>query len=294
MQNKKSTSKSSIYECYSEEEKQFTNLKEYKNYSRAFTSLKNSVDKGGFPFDPRFNAVHWAFDVADLINQIIYSYCLMNCYAESFKVKHKKGSLLSHVDFHVLFYADNCITRIYSCRDKLALMVWAYYSPFNPEKKKEVLTYSSILDRLKNPARCGLLINHHTKFLMYLENLKGSDFSFVEGYRHLKIHRREPSIEIYGVKPHHDWPYLIPILDKKDKRKFEDSLKKQYPNDKLREIVLKRCYINGVLFDQKKIIGRLYSYKDIKKNVYNCLIKLLKSGDGSFRVLKMKSPMKKI
>ncbi len=183
----------------------------------------------------------------------------MNSYATVFKNKHKEGSLLSHVDFHVSFFADNCITRIYSCRDKLALMVWSYYCPFNPEKKDEVLNYLPIFKRLKKPVIFGMSIKHQDKFLYHLEHLKGNDFFFVESYRHFKIHRREPGIEIYGVKPHHDLDYIIPLFDSNDINLFEKKLEELYPDQHFREIIKKGCYIKGVLFDQRKIKDRLFS-----------------------------------
>jgi hypothetical protein len=106
--------------------------------------------------------------------------------------------LIRNVHFKLSYFADNSITRIASCRDKLALMVWAFYYPFNPEKRPEMLDYTSVLDRLKHPLRFGLSFKNHQGLVSYLDMLHGQDFDRMVNYRHLKIHRMEPRIEIYG------------------------------------------------------------------------------------------------
>ena len=78
-------------------------------------------------FDPRFNSVNWMFDCFQLAKEIVYSYCWMSAYAE--EVSEHTG----HKEFHIQYYADNCITRINSFRDKAALLAWAYYCPFQPK-----------------------------------------------------------------------------------------------------------------------------------------------------------------
>jgi hypothetical protein len=92
------------------------------------------------PFDTRRNAVHWCLDVNRLIDEIVFSYTLMKGYVTLFKKTNPAGNFPSSSSFHVSYYADNCIARLDSCRDKLALAIWAYYCPFNPERRAEVLT----------------------------------------------------------------------------------------------------------------------------------------------------------
>ncbi len=277
-----------------EEQKKITSSREWINFSKVHKNLFNISVKRGLPFDPKFNAVLWAFDVARLCNEITFSYCWMNSYAEFYKKRVSPGSQPAHVDFHVSYFVDNCITRIDSWRDKLALMVWAFYCAFNPEKRDEILDYQRIVDRLKFPIRFGLKLKNQNDFLKYLEVLRGADFDRVEEYRNFKIHRREPRIEIYGVEPHHDWDYTLPLIDKNDIASWEEELKKQYPDPKFREHVKNGCYIDGVLFDRRKIKGRLWNFEEVQKHIKSCLIKLLIASDGCFRILRRRLPLRRV
>ena len=216
----------------------------------------------------------------------------MQAHAKLYKEKVGKGSQPAHVDFHVSYYADNCITRIDSCRDKLALMIWAYYCPFNPEKKDETPDYQKIVDRLKYPVKFGITLKNHTSFLRILEDLKGLDFTRVEKYRHFKIHRIEPRIEIYGVESHHGWSYMIPLIQEKDISKWELELEKQYPDKRFREHIKKGCYIKGVLFDRRKIEDSIWNYDEVQKHIKSCMQKLLLASGAAFQVLMNRTPLK--
>ena len=160
-------------QLYIEEEKKIAESKEWCSFEKASNSLHKAAHKGILPFDPKFNAVHWAFNVSSLCQEIVIGYCWMQAHAKLYKEKVGKGSQPAHADFHVSYYADNCITRIDSSRDKLALMIWAYYCPFNPEKKDETPDYQKIVDRLKYPVKFGITLKNHTSFLRILEDLKG-------------------------------------------------------------------------------------------------------------------------
>jgi len=138
--------------------------------------------------DPKFNAIHWAHDVCLTLEEIKYSISWMRTYAKVYKDTNPRGSNPSDVSFHVSYYADNSITRLHSCRDKLALMIWAYYCPFNPLKRDEVLDYYKIQTKLATPVNHGLTLKHHEQFLVYLNNLDNPEFKRIAKYRHLKIH----------------------------------------------------------------------------------------------------------
>jgi hypothetical protein len=171
-------------------------------------------------------------------------------------------------------------------------MVWAFYCAFNPEKRDEVLDYQRIVDRLRSPKKFGLKLKNPNDFLKYLENLRGLDFDRIEKYRHLKIHRRELRIEIYGVEPHHDWDYMFPLIDKNDIARWEKELEKQYPDLRFRDHIKKGCYINGVLFERRKIRDRLWGYEEVEGHIKSCLVKLLKASDGCFRILRRRLPFR--
>lgn len=265
---------------------------EWKRFRRSSESIQNAPSSGGLPFDPRFNAVHWAHDVAGLCRQIIYGYCWMNSYAIFYKNNVEIGSRPAHTNFHVTYYADNCVTRIDSCRDKIALMVWAYFSSFNPENKREVLDYQQVRARLRAPVKFGLTLKKAESFLKYLEMLHGNEFKRLENYRHPKVHRREPRIEIYGVRPHHDWPYMIPLVEPSEIERFKEKLIEMYPDQRLRMHVEAGCKIQGVFFDQRTLKDRLWSYSSIRNSIKSCAKKLLVAGDGCFRILRRRAPLR--
>ncbi len=229
-----SDSKSSlptVESYFVKEEENFVATQDWKQFVKSFDRINQAIRRNALPFDPRFNAVNWAFNVNSLCKEIVYGYCWMKAYAKYYKDKVNPNSQPTHANFHVSYFADNCITKIDSCQDKLALMVWAYYCPFNPEYRDEVLDYSQIIDRLEFPVKFGITIKNQDVFLASLKKLEGEDFKRIQKYRHLKIHRMEPRIEMYDVAPHHYFEYMVPILRPKDIEEFNEDLSKQYPDE---------------------------------------------------------------
>lgn len=281
-----------VEQSFWEDWKEIMALDQWSSFSDSYKSLRKAASSGPLPFDPKFNSIIWAIDVAKLCQEIAFSYCWMNSYAKFYKKQVRPGTQPSDTDFHVSYFADNCIVRINSCRDKLALIVWAFYVPFNPEERKEVPDYQYIVKQLKHPKKLGLKIKNQNSFLTPLALLKGTDFKCVEKYRHFKIHRLEPRIELYGVNPHHDWPYMLPVVKEKDKENWEENLKSVYTDPLLYKIVKEGCYINGVLYDRDKIEDRLWSYEEIEKHIRSCLIKLVEASDGCFRTLRKRKPFR--
>lgn len=273
------------------EQKKIVALKEWRKFELSINNIRRSFDV--IPFDWRFNAVYWALDVSRLCHEIVYSLCWMKAYAKFYRSKVKEGSEPSHTEFHVSYFADNCITRIDSCRDKIALMVWAYYCPFNPENPKEVLVYEEVVERLRVPIKFGLKLRGNTLFLKHLVLLTGNDFKRIEKYRHLKIHRREPQIELYKVKSHHYESYMIPLSNLKEIECWKKERAKQYPDNDLRKGVEKRCYKNGILFDQKRLRDHLWEYNNVETFINECFLNLIKAGDGCFRILRLRKPLRK-
>lgn len=51
--------------------------------------------------------------------------------------------------------------------------MWAFYCPFNPERKNEVLDYTRIVERLEHPVRFGLGVSKAGGFLNSLKLLEG-------------------------------------------------------------------------------------------------------------------------
>ena len=281
-----------IEKLYLEEQKKLVSSKEWIEFFKSHDVFRKKAFEIGLPFDPRFNSVHWGFAVSGLCREIVFSYCWMNAYARYYKSQVQQGTQPADVDFHISYFADNCITRIDSCRDKVALMVWAFYCPFNPEKRNETLDYKTVTERLKYPLRFGLDLKQHDIFLKHLETLKGKDFDRIERYRNYKVHRLEPRIEIYGVKPHHGWDYMIPLYETNEIKKWVKELETQYPNKEFSERIKKGCYLNGVLFDERKIIGSLWDYDEVCGHIESSMKKLFKASSGCFNVLARRAPLR--
>ena len=282
----------SVETLFHKEEQNIITNEKWLLFKRASQSLCKSAHKAALPFDYKFNAVHWAFTVDSLCREIVYSYCWMKAFAGFYKEKIKRNTQMAHVDFHVSYYADNCITRIDSCRDKLALMVWAFYCPFNPEKKPETLNFEGVMERLLYPAKFALSLKNQNAFISQLQMLNGPDFQRVERYRHLKIHRIEPRIEMYGVKSHHGWDYMFPLFSEKDIRRWNQKLKKEYPGENLREIVKNGCNIDGVFFETRIIKDNIWDYSKVEKHIKTCIEKLLEATGNCFKILRVRSPLR--
>ena len=272
--------------------KRFESLSAWKGYAQSTNSLFTAAFKRAFPFDPRFNAVYWAQDVDRLVREIGFGVFWMKAYANYYRQQKKRWEgKPSHVDFHVSYFADNCIARLDSCRDKIALMVWAFYVPFNPEEK--VLIYEQVLQKLRCPVKFGLNLSNHRLFLKDLEALNTQDFNVLKKYRDLKIHRREPRIEIFGVDPAHDTPYMLPV--RKDRLKaWEASKRKHYSNweDWAIQDLIQDCCINGVPFEQRKLKNRVWGYERIKGHIERGLAQILGAVSGCFRLLRRRPPLR--
>lgn len=282
-----------VEKLYLEKEKLLLSSREWLSFIKSYNGFRKSAFKASLPFDPRFNAVHWGFGVSGLCREIAFGYCWMNAYATYYRSQTPPTAQPANIHFHVSYFADNSITRIDSCRDKIALMVWAFYCSFNPEKRPETLDYAMVLDRLKHPLRFGLSLKNHQGFVSHLETLRGQDFARMETYRHLKVHRMEPRIEIYGVKPHHGWDYMFPLYEQNEIARWERKLEKLYPEQEFREHIAKGCYIDGVLFETREIKDNLWSYDEVQAQIQSCLAKLLQATAGCFDILKSRAPLKK-
>ena len=289
-QSKKPIVPDAVQEKVNQDMEDFTARRDWAQFVSAFRSLSGAALAGPSPFDPRFNAFHWASDVHNLCVQIAHGYCWMTAYGAVYRQQVPSGSSPAHAHFKSSYFADNCITRIDSCRDKLALCVWAYYCPFNPEKK--VLDYPQVIERLRYPVEFGLRLKNQACFLQALEILTGSHFDRVEKYRHLKIHRREPRIEMHGVAGHHDLGYILPLIRKADIRRYEKELEAQYPDPTHRELRRTASYVDGVLFDRRRLADRVWDFSEVQRQIASCLAKLLEASAVCFRILRMRAPFR--
>jgi len=278
-------------------EKQFSvelnklSSKPWSNLSSSYYSLYKAALES-HTLDPKFNTIHWAHDVALVCEEIKYSIISMRTYASAYKEENLAGSTPSSVSPSVAYYADNAITRIHSCRDKIALMVWAYFCPFNPLKRDEVLDYIKVKSRLDTPFKYGITIDHHELFLVHLNKLDSAEFKRITEYRHMKIHRREPQIEIYGVKSFHDWGYNLPVVKDIEIQEWEDSIKDDPFEQDLPGELRKQCTYDGVLYDNIKLPSRLWDYVEIDKIIESTSSSLVSAAVGCFKVLRRRAPFR--
>ena len=237
-------------------------------------------------FDPRFNAVRWMVDCLQLAHEIVYSYCWMSAYAKN------QSDLQDHDEFHIQYYADNCITRINSFRDKAALVAWAYYCAFNPNKKAEVLGFHKVFERLRHPVRFGLTITHQKSFLNELDRLQGTSFERMTSYRNLKVHRLEPKISLQPALERDDPRYMIPLTEDKEIDAFRKKLKQSYPNERSRKRIEKNCEIRGVLFDHIVVKYEYWNYAEVEKEAQECTYTCIDVARRLSIILRRRAPLK--
>jgi len=244
---------------------------------------------GVVPWDWRYNTTHWALDVANVCKEIGYSVAWMRAFARywSESEEHDRRS----AEGLVSYYADNAATRISSCRDKLALLAWSYYCPFNPDKKDEVLNFEQVHARLTTPLRFGLHLEGHNEFLAELNKLVGSGFDRATNYRHKKVHRMEPRVMMRKPEVSDQPSYMFALVTDKDVRGFDDKLKKMYPDDRLRAVVRQSCFLDGVLFDRRAPEELLWHFEDFDGFTYPCWKSLCDATAGSCEIVLLREPM---
>jgi len=277
-----------VLQAYAALRSEFITRAQWQGFCRAHNSLVRAIEV--LPFDPRFNAVHWALDAQSLCRQIAYSFLWMSAYADYYRQLVQPGQRLSDENFHVGYYADTAIVLIDSCRDKIALAAWAYYASFNPEKR--VLDYRSVCDRLRFPARHGLCIRYQKVFVDALSFLSAQCFKKVERYRHLKVHRREPHIQMYGVARHHGWDYMVPCFGQNERRRLDRSLEADYHDPHLRATARSGCEVSGVLYSRRRLRDAIWTYEDVHGLVDECLEGLLCSATRTMRILRRRDPIR--
>jgi hypothetical protein len=103
----------------------------------------------------------------------------------------------------------------------------------------------------------------------------------------------EPRIEIYGVKTHQGWPYMFPLYKENEIDRWEHESEELHPDQEGREHIAESCYIDGVLFERRKVKDNLWSYDEVQAHIQSCLTKLLQATAGCFDILRRRAPLKK-
>lgn len=258
-----------------------------QSISRAERSLYRAFfSDTGYPFETRYNAIAWAFDCFTLVREIVFSYCWMKAHAKSGRVT-RDGST-----FQMQYYADNCITRINSFRDKAALLAWSYYCGFNPEDRQDVLTHKDIVQRLRYPPRFGLAITSQAAFLTELEKLDAACFGDAKRYRDRKIHRMEPKLLMHAPTQSDGFAYMIPVYKGEDKKRFEAEMKEMYPDATSRRRVRDSCHVGGVLYECRTRKEEYWHYAKVESFTKDCLLTCVEVADRLARILKRRAPLR--
>lgn len=244
---------------------------------------------GDIPFDWRYNATHWALDVADLCNEIGFSVAWMRAFAEY--AQECSGDDRTAAESLVSYYADNAATRVSSCRDKLGLLAWSYYCPFNPHKKVEVLNLEQVRDRFRTPVRFGLRFEGHEEFLFELDKLVGSSFQKAKKYRNRKVHRMEPRVMLRRPEPPDHSSYMVPLVADEEIRKFDEKLAEMYPDERFRARIREGCFVDGVLFDRRAPEDLLWHFEEFDKFTHDCWTRLCDATAGSCAILLSREPL---
>ncbi len=271
-----------------------TGLPETKKFITAKNRFLGNVGNVLASHSPKSNTLLWGHDVINMCYEVIHGYTWMKAWGDCYKKKFPSGTLPIHTSRQVSFYTSSTITLIDSLRDKIALMVWAYFASFNPENPQEILTFEPIFDRLKNPAKYGLDLKNSRPFLRSLERIDGGAFKQLERFRNFKIHRMEPDIHIYGAGKHNKVSILIPLTNEDLKNRWEKKLAENNPRNPERIKAIKKAYnFNGTPYGEFEIEGKYWHYGKLERHTYNCLKLILGCAAECLGIISKRSPYRK-
>lgn len=261
---------------------------EFRKFESASNSLLHEADKIDIFLntpDPRFNSISWARDVDWLIDQVYFSFYWMDAFAKYFEEKHDSSKGPYGDYWPTSFYADNCIVGIHSCRDKIALMIWAFYCPFDIRKKEEILDFDGVTKRLRYPVKYAIKVEGSEEFYNPLNGLNDSVFKDISEYRHKKIHRREPKVIMGEIQNFHYRNYTFPVLDPSELEDWKSQMKGMNYDSETIDLILKNSVFDGVKYRSKPVDELLISYSDVHEQVERAFKKILKVATACFNIL---------
>ena len=102
-ENSDSKSSLPIVESYFVKEiENFIETQDWKHFVTSYKRINKASHNSAYPFDPRFNAVSWAFNVNSLCKEIVYGYCWMKAHAKYYRENVPRNSQPTHADFNVV------------------------------------------------------------------------------------------------------------------------------------------------------------------------------------------------
>ncbi|MCK4302847.1 MAG: hypothetical protein KAY24_01260 [Candidatus Eisenbacteria sp.] len=246
----------------------------------------------GIPFDPRFNAFHWISDCWFLTYQIEHSYHKMREAAKRYRETNRPGDNPSASIPELSYYADNTVVRLLSFSDKLALCMLSYFEDFDPNGDTALCGISDVVRVLEaSTGRARLGIN---QALAILGPVLKRRPRVLKRYRHYKIHRREPRIELFGIQAHHDVPYLVRVRSDRDMNMLRSEIKAQYTDPAMQRLMLERSKVLGIHYRNVDANEnrRLFSYQRIDKAIKEYRRVCYEGADKSATFLKRRKPFR--
>ena len=269
-------------------------LPETKNFISAKNRFLGNVGNVLASHSLKSNTLLWGYDVINKCYEVIHGYTWMKAWGDLYKKKFPSGTLQAHTSHQVSFYTSSTITLIDSLRDKIALMVWAHYVPFNAENPQEILTFEPIFDRLKHQAKYGLDLKNSSPFLRSLERIDGGAFRQLEKFRNFKVHRMEPDIHIYGAGQHNKIPILIPLTNEDLINRWDKKLADNNPQNPERVEEIKESYhFNGIPYGEFVIEGKYWNFGRLERHTYNCLKLILSCSAECLGIISKRAPYRK-
>lgn len=219
-------------------------------------------------FHPIANAMFWLASSKKIHREMIYAYASMDAHAEKYKEANPKGSRPSHVVPLVSYFADDCVVRLDTFRDKAALAMMSLYEPV--DVRKHVPDYPNVLKFFRGYQETGASKEFWLKeIIRALSTLDGGPWALIEKLRHAKIHMLESRIEIYGIEPHHEERYLTKVENEADFAKLKAEIVDIYGTGELAQIVLAGCAVGDAFYLEGA--GRGFGYDEVEASCRECI-----------------------
>ncbi len=276
---------------------------ESRDHWRPFIEVSQTLDDvvsefgiGSMNFEA--NSLLWGKDVADLVKEIAINLSWMQAYGSYIQSldDYEQGSY-----FQVNTHADHAILRIYSCRDKLAAMVLAFYVPFDPSDDENLPSFREALAILRNPDKIRKFIKRHQslgnlvgsdgespfpildcqEFLEAFEILNSESFEYLANYRHAKVHRREPRIIVGNIQSCYGASYVLPVMNRDH---WWRDLENMYPNahKSLLEKIEESSTRDGILYEARKPQEYLFEFEAVRWHTTESFERILRAGKQCF------------
>jgi len=270
---------------------------EMETYNGTIQKLTRTYYGNPFPYDPRYNTVHWIAEYSRNIVELARDFCWMKAHAEARRNELSSREWIpvrpQEYDTFVQRHAVHALVWAIICRDKLALAVCAYFEPFNPESVKNLRNFKDVLTFLNERRKTDDAVSPCRLFLAALEALDGSDFRPVKELRDYVVHRSSPNVFVDEVPQNWGFPYMIPLLTPKEIRKKEQEILERFKETpRVASKVLEDNRVGGILFKHEPLEKAGVGYPQMEEILEKALRKLLQAASTCIETLLEREPLK--